>query len=96
MDYLELFCTLFPLTSEKNFSVLNMAFLVGRVGVEPTTPAKGADLQSAAFADSLPTHMVHRAGVEPAVPEGPVSEAGVYSSSTTCAYLVYRARLELA
>ena len=37
--------------------------MVGRVGVEPTIP-EGADLQSAAFADSLPTQgkpiQVHR------------------------------------
>ena len=31
--------------------------VVGRVGVEPTT-LKRTDLQSAAFADSLPTHIV--------------------------------------
>ena len=54
--------------------------------VSSPLPPKGADLQSAAFADSLPARMVHRAGVEPAAPEGPVSETGVYSSSTTCAY----------
>ena len=29
-------------------------------------PPKGADLQSAAFADSLPTHMVPQTGIEPA------------------------------
>ena len=33
------------------------AVLVGRVGVEPTT-LKRTDLQSAAFADSLPTHII--------------------------------------
>ena len=31
--------------------------VVGRVGVDPTT-LKRTDLQSAAFADSLPTHIV--------------------------------------
>ena len=30
--------------------------LVGRVGVEPTTLNRGTELQSVAFADSLPTH----------------------------------------
>lgn len=38
--------------------------MVGRVSVDLTTRS-GADLQSAAFADSLPTHMAGRLGIEP-------------------------------
>ena len=43
--------------------------MVGRVGVEPTTLIRRTDLQSAAFADSLPAHiylMVGITGLEPA------------------------------
>lgn len=36
--------------------------LMGRVGVEPTVTRRPSDLQSDAFADSLPTHEQHRSG----------------------------------
>ncbi len=55
---------------------------MGRVGVEPTTPeGNGFTVRRVCRFATCP--LVHGAGVEPAAPEGPVSETGVYSSSTT-------------